>query len=1255
MARTTSFLSKNNEWSFLDENENVIPLTGYTNSWVVENGSRTVISDYKHIYSHYAIEVNPTNTDPVVIKLTNQSVPANITESSVLASRSTSDRIKYVTSAQLPQYSYSDGVITSANNQFLTIGSDTLRHGGIVQVTGIERTDATYTATGHGFAVGDLVTVTGAVPESYNVTNKEIASVTTDTFTVLEMPSNIGGVSALAKVAVEQQAYEIGDTGPAGGKIFITPSTHGNNTGLYFEVAPVGAEVSRTWAESSYQTTEVLGADGVLIGTGNANTLNIVAQGNTNTATSAAKYCEDLSYGGFVDWFLPSKQELAHMYENRVALNTGFSSAAYWSSTENASNSAWLQDFSDGLQVSYLKNAVQRLRAVRSFSEPPVSQGYEYLSNAEVSANGKNFVYTSEGHGFTVGSFVTISGISQSIFNVVNKQIISVTTDTFSVEPYEIGDTGPGGGFIFLTPSTSGNVAGEYFETAPVSVEVQITWATGANQTTVISAGADGTAIGTGEQNTADIVAQSGNVAATSAAKYCSDLVSGGYSDWFLPSKNELNEIYENLYIVEIGGFAPGTYWNSSEYNATTSWAQIFSDGTQYNDSKSDSNYVRPVRSFLLTSPGSFQSQISATDSVTTSVVTNVSQNNVSYITPGHRFAVGQLVSVYETFPIEYNVTKTPITAVTPTRFTVAGISPNILEMSQGGKATADGDEGARILVKDEPNDEPDLLAKYNGVYTITDSGSMTSPWILTRTQSFPLAFNCMTRSETKNITTSIKIYESGGTPPDSSESYTSNAGKYTATRSNLFNSFSSLSSYQVDIEITVSGHGNDVFYVTLPFLYNYYGWLGNMYVQNARRQYLPHFYWDTDSQQDPDYPFYKLLDSMTYKADEVMQSYSDFFTYELSELPVDATGTETWATSTLTSPENVSLANREWLSQFTGGKFYTALPSGVLDGSVDLDEFIEWQLVNKYSGYRAGSTQALKDVIKLCLTGNKKVAITPNADNNIWKIKIYTLISETPEDYVIGDIGPGGGKVFITPSTAGNSTGQYFEVAPVAEEVQRTWATGANQSAEVAGADGTAIGTGAQNTINIVNQSGNVAATSAAKYCSDLVSGGKSDWFLPSKDELNQIYANSRVAAGNFIIGVTYTINTVGTTNFTLIGASANTIGVTFTATGVGSGTGVADILNTGFSSAAYWSSTESAASTAWSQNLNTGVQTSANKSTSSYVRPVRSFNTSKTVLALAELVRPMGYIYEHAAISSINFILDNVAEGILDFASLG
>jgi hypothetical protein len=52
--------------------------------------------------------------------------------------------------------------------------------------------------------------------------------------------------------------------------------------------------------------------------------------------------------------------------------------------------------------------------------------------------------------------------------------------------------------------------------------------------------------------------------------------------------------------------------------------------------------------------------------------------------------------------------------------------------------------------------------------------------------------------------------------------------------------------------------------------------------------------------------------------------------------------------------------------------------------------------------------------------------------------------------------------------------------------------------------------------------------------------------------------------------------------------------------------------------------------------------------------VRPVRAF-ASPTVLALAELVRPMGYIYLHQAISSIDFILDNYGAGILDLATLG
>ena len=138
-----------------------------------------------------------------------------------------------------------------------------------------------------------------------------------------------------------------------------------------------------------------------------------------------------------------------------------------------------------------------------------------------------------------------------------------------------------------------------YLEAAPVGAEVQRTWATEANQSSPVT-GADSTAIGTGEQNTADIVAQSGNLAATSAAIYCSDLVSGGQSDWFLPSKDELNLMYTNLRSAStpLGGFSTGFYWSSSEGGDDSAWSQYFFIGVQYNYSKYFPYYVRPVRAF---------------------------------------------------------------------------------------------------------------------------------------------------------------------------------------------------------------------------------------------------------------------------------------------------------------------------------------------------------------------------------------------------------------------------------------------------------------------------------------------------------------------------------------------------------------------------------------------------------------------------------------------------------------------------------
>jgi hypothetical protein len=110
------------------------------------------------------------------------------------------------------------------------------------------------------------------------------------------------------------------------------------------------------------------------------------------------------------------------------------------------------------------------------------------------------------------------------------------------------------------------------------------------------SMGAEGTAIGTGNQNTINIVA--GCPLNNIAAFLCDDLTEGGYSDWYLPSKDELNKLYINK--SSIGGFFNSPYWSSSETTiALYAYVQDFTNGAVYSGNKGDSGYrTRAIRSF---------------------------------------------------------------------------------------------------------------------------------------------------------------------------------------------------------------------------------------------------------------------------------------------------------------------------------------------------------------------------------------------------------------------------------------------------------------------------------------------------------------------------------------------------------------------------------------------------------------------------------------------------------------------------------
>ncbi|MEI7727541.1 MAG: DUF1566 domain-containing protein [Bacteroidota bacterium] len=102
------------------------------------------------------------------------------------------------------------------------------------------------------------------------------------------------------------------------------------------------------------------------------------------------------------------------------------------------------------------------------------------------------------------------------------------------------------------------------------------------------------TAIGTGQANTTLFV--NGCSEAGRAARICNDLVLNGYSDWFLPSKDELNLMYTHK--NAIGGFVSDFHWSSSEYDGTQAWNQHFGDGSQDFAPKDYLRYVRAIRAF---------------------------------------------------------------------------------------------------------------------------------------------------------------------------------------------------------------------------------------------------------------------------------------------------------------------------------------------------------------------------------------------------------------------------------------------------------------------------------------------------------------------------------------------------------------------------------------------------------------------------------------------------------------------------------
>jgi hypothetical protein len=175
-----------------------------------------------------------------------------------------------------------------------------------------------------------------------------------------------------------------------------------------------------------------------------------------------------------------------------------------------------------------------------------------------------------------------------------------------------VGSIGPGGGLIFFVDSAGDFPDFDYLEAAPDDASTGVPWITNSriscgdgaqncelNWLTTKSDIHDTVAIGAGLTATRRVIDRGSTTLSTYAAGVATAYSTTSASDWFLPSYDELDLMYDNLKAAGLGGFADAQYASSSETGiATVVLAINFANGAFAMPLKTDSQRVRAIRRF---------------------------------------------------------------------------------------------------------------------------------------------------------------------------------------------------------------------------------------------------------------------------------------------------------------------------------------------------------------------------------------------------------------------------------------------------------------------------------------------------------------------------------------------------------------------------------------------------------------------------------------------------------------------------------
>lgn len=170
--------------------------------------------------------------------------------------------------------------------------------------------------------------------------------------------------------------------------------------------------------------------------------------------------------------------------------------------------------------------------------------------------------------------------------------VVRLSDGTLALRQYAVGDTAQGGIVFWIDETGEHGLVCSLNDLEPTPGDLGHQWSTVEEVT-----GSTGDGIGAGEMNTAlIIIAQRGDM--DSAARLCADLEERGYDDWYLPSKTELEAMYNNLYLAGLGGFADSWYWSSTEGSNVGAWGHIYPTNNMTFDTKDKLLLVRAIRAF---------------------------------------------------------------------------------------------------------------------------------------------------------------------------------------------------------------------------------------------------------------------------------------------------------------------------------------------------------------------------------------------------------------------------------------------------------------------------------------------------------------------------------------------------------------------------------------------------------------------------------------------------------------------------------